>query len=290
MSKRYIHIGSWNIEHFSKVGGRKENIYALAEHIEMASLDILALQEIYVTGTEAGIRRNSDLEKVPALLKEHTGAEWKYEIFQNRSADDTEQLCAVAWNSSVLEKQGDTFRVPVREQVTVTVGNREEHFSLWDRTPHAVKFKAPGRTDLVVVPLHMKANVGGATRPKQIREQEALALMEKLPEIHAALGDKDIVFIGDTNCLASSEPALKVFADHGFEDLNEADSGTYVSGAPFDRIFVPLPQSNFGDPERTIFTFSRQYIMVSANPADHDKYLSDHYLIKTVVSNRRDND
>jgi len=80
MSKRYLHIGSWNIEHLSKIGDRKENVYALTEHIEMATLDILALQELYVTHVKAGERRNRDLDGIIKLLKEHTGDKWMYEV------------------------------------------------------------------------------------------------------------------------------------------------------------------------------------------------------------------
>ena len=104
MSRRYIHVGSWNIEHFSKRGGRDENIYALAEHVEMASLDVLALQEVYVTDVDAGVRKNGHLEDVLALIKEHTGDDWAYEIFENRNPGDREQLCAVTWNTSVLDR------------------------------------------------------------------------------------------------------------------------------------------------------------------------------------------
>ena len=86
MNKRYIHLGSWNIEHLSKRGGREESVYALTEHIEMASLDVLALQEVYVTHRDGGLLRNSELDAVMELLKEHTSDTWKYELFpQSRS-------------------------------------------------------------------------------------------------------------------------------------------------------------------------------------------------------------
>jgi endonuclease/exonuclease/phosphatase family metal-dependent hydrolase len=273
MSKRYIHIGSWNIEHFSKRGGREENIYALTEHIEMASLDVIALQEIYVTHVDDDIRRNEHLDGVVELLLEHTECQWQYEIFENRKADDMEQLCAVAWNATTISKLA-TYKIPVETQL----GGK----SLWDRTPHAVKFKYREKTDFVVVPLHMKSNYGGATEAKRIRHLEAQTLMANIPRVKEELEDLDIILIGDTNCLGSTEQALQVITGNGFEDLNEADAGTFVSGAPFDRVFLSQ--------ERRAFDYSRQYIMVSANPDDHDKYLSDHYLIKTVIKIRRDDD
>ena len=45
MSLTYLQIGSWNIEHLSKEGGRKESPYALTDHIEMAGIEVLALQK-----------------------------------------------------------------------------------------------------------------------------------------------------------------------------------------------------------------------------------------------------
>lgn len=273
MSKRYIHLGSWNIEHFSKRGGREENIFALTEHIEMASLDVLVLQEIYVTHQAGGQRRNEHLDGVTRLLREHSEASWQYEILENRSAVDEEQLCAIFWNTDTVNKIA-SFKIPVD---TEKDGKR-----LWDRSPHAVKFKFKDKLDFIVVPLHMKANVGGATIARQIRHLEAITLVQNLDRVREELNDLDIVLIGDTNCLSSSEPALRHITDSGFEDLNEADARTFVSGAPFDRIFLPIG--------RKAFEYSRQYVMVSANPDDHDKYLSDHYLIKTALKIRKDDD
>ena len=157
MNKRYIHLGSWNIEHLSKRGGREESAYALTEHIEMASLDVLALQEVYVTHKEDGLLRNAELDMVMSLLKEHTADSWKYELFPNRDPDDESQLCGVIWNASVMDWLGTQ---------KLEVSHRKDGYSLWDRVPHAVHFKYRQKTDFVVIPLHMKSNYGGASRAK----------------------------------------------------------------------------------------------------------------------------
>lgn len=273
-SKRYLHIGSWNIEHFSKKGGRTENIYALSEHIQMASLDILALQEIYITHNDNGLKRNKELDGVIDLLMEQTSNTWAYEIHENRDASDTSQLCAIMWNDTIIEKL-DTLRIPVATNV--------EGDSIWDRVPHATKFRYQGKSDLVILPVHMKSNYGGVTIAKRKRHKEAQALMAQLDFIKENLDDLDIVILGDTNCLGSYEKAIEVFTNHGFLDLNAADAGTFMDGkAPFDRIFVPENQREF--------IYSRQYILVSANPNDHDKYLSDHFLVKTVMKLLKDDD
>ncbi len=274
MSKRYLHIGSWNIEHLSKKGGREENAYALAEHIEMASLDILALQELYVTDVTGAVKKNKDLDRVLELLGEHTEQQWYYEIFENRNPGDTSQLCGILWNSSVLNKL-DLLKIPVD---TFIDGD-----NTWDRMPHAVKFKYQNKTDFIVIPVHMKSNYGGATKAKRIRHKEAITLINNLDFVKEKLNDHDIIILGDTNCLGSYEKALEVITENGFEDLNGADTGTFVDGkAPFDRIFIPFDQKEF--------LYSRQYIMVSSNPNDHDRWLSDHYLVKTVFKIRKDDD
>ena len=66
MSLTCLQIGSWNIEHLSREGGRKESPYALADHIEMAGIEILALQEVYDTSPPGGRRRSR--ENLEALV------------------------------------------------------------------------------------------------------------------------------------------------------------------------------------------------------------------------------
>ncbi len=280
MNSRYLNVGSWNIEHFGKAGDENdENQFAIAEHIELAGVDILALQELYVT--EGAGRQNSHLRAALDLVEEHTGNTWDYEIFRNRSAGDKSQLCGVAWNASKVEKT-KTFQVPVETQVDTDIGT----LKLWDRLPHAVKFETDGdKTDLVVVSLHMKSNVGRRHEVVRKRHEEAKTLLGNLQVIKDEMEDEDIVFLGDTNCKERAEGAIQEFIDHGFVDLNEDDIATYVKGnAPFDRIFVP------DGADRKPFLYSRQYILRSASPLAHDIYLSDHYVIKTMVKIRTDDD
>lgn len=279
MNSRYLNLGSWNIEHFGKAGDENsENQYAIAQHIELAGVDILALQELYVT---EGDRQNSHLRAALDLVEEHTGNIWEYEIFRNRNAGDKSQLCGVAWNTSKVKKV-KTIQVPVKTSVQSNIGT----LKLWDRLPHAVKFETEeGKTDLVVVSLHMKSNVGRRNEVIRKRHEEAKTLLANLEFIENELEDEDIVFLGDTNCKNRSEGAIQEFLDNGYEDLNEDDVPTYVKGsAPFDRIFVPSGE------DRKPFLYSRQYILRSASPHAHDIYLSDHYIIKTMVKIRRDDD
>lgn len=269
MSLTYLQIGSWNIEHLSKEGGRKESPYALTDHIEMAGIQILALQEIYDTSRAGGARRNRELNKVCKLLKEHSGETWEYELFPNRSRNDRSQLCGVLWNASVVDKTA---------QQKIKVQHRVDGYWLWDRAPHAVRFSTPygNRTkSVVIVPLHMKSNYGGEGKARRVREREAKELVAQLDTIREM--DPSVILIGDTNVLDANEKAIEIFEDNGLVDLNGADAATFpgYSGSPFDRAFVA--------DGRKEFKYTRQYILQSSNMSLHDKYLSDHYMIKISV-------
>ena len=76
MKPRFIHIGSWNIEHFGRDDDNPSNQFAIAEHIEMSGVNVLALQEMYVTNTPASATarlENRFLQAALDLIEEHTG-------------------------------------------------------------------------------------------------------------------------------------------------------------------------------------------------------------------------
>lgn len=290
MDARYLHLGSWNIEHFGRgdeAGRSNENRFTISEHVQLAGVDILALQEIYVTNEaefEAGeVGVNEHLDGAIELLLEQTGDRWHYELFRNRQRNDTSQLCGVLWNAGKVERQGPSLRLNVRHKVE---NGDDRPLLLWDRAPHAVKFSAgQGKIDLVVVTLHMKANTAQRNVVEQTRLEEVETLLETLPDVEEELEEQDIVLLGDTNCTSRSEPAIQRLVSSGFEDLNADDVPTFVRGnAPFDRIFVPSTG------ERRAFRFSRQYVLRSASPLSHDRFLSDHYVVKTTVKILKDDD
>lgn len=282
----FLQIASWNIEHLSGASRaeKAQSAYALSEHIEMASIDILALQEVYVTHKTDGERRNKELDRVCELLEEHLEVKWAYLILPNRSSKDESQLCAVLWNTSRVEKTGEK---------KLDVKHRDGNDWLWDRTPHALKFtmlmdvwhKLGGKwqrqkaaKSLVLIPLHMKSNYGGATKSRRIRQKEAETLCAQLDTVRQEL-DESLVLIGDTNILKADEPAIEAFIDNGLVDLNNTDSGTYWSRSygesPFDRALVAE--------NRPEFKYTRQYVLRSSDLEKHDQFLSDHYMIKISV-------
>lgn len=284
----FLQIASWNIEHLSgsNRADKAQSAYALADHIEMAGIDIIALQEIYVTHNEDGERRNRELDRVTELLEEHLDDAWDYKIMPNRKSGDKSQLCAVMWN---------TARVELTREMRIDVSYKEGNDNLWDRAPHALKFSmlmdiyrkdADGNwspreewKSLILIPLHMKSNWGGATKNMHVRAKEAKTLCEQLDAVRTELEDESLVLIGDTNVLKYDEPAIETFVEYGLVDLNNTDAATYWSKqygeSPFDRAFVAS--------DRPEFKYTRQYVMRSSDLVLHDRFLSDHYMIKISV-------
>ncbi|MEO1031598.1 MAG: hypothetical protein AAFX55_09345 [Bacteroidota bacterium] len=271
----------------------------------MSGIDLIALQEIYVTPADEEVRlfdnqpiiesrattkrRNSDLDIVCYLLEEHLKVPWKYIILPNRHSGDRSQLCAVLWNAD---------RLTISDIFPLNVEHKVGDLNLWDRRPHLLHFtseidvwrrsetgeweqQAEKRT-VSIVPLHMKSNYGGVTKNRIVRGKEAETLCDALDEIKSTNDvDPSIILLGDTNILRNDEPAIETFVTRGFVDLNNNDGATYWSKqygeAPFDRIFVAE-----GRPE---FKYSRQYILRSSDLTQHDRFLSDHYMIKISVKN-----
>lgn len=299
----FLQIASWNIEHLSGTprSARRQSVYALTDHIEMAGADLVVLQEIYGTPADEEVRlfdnqppiasraqserRNADLDAVCYLLEEHLEAPWKYVILPNRQASDRSQLCAAMWN---------TKRLRLNDVRAIDVLHSDDGASLWDRKPHVLSFssdievwrrsesgewsKQPETRTISVVPLHMKSNVGGVTKNRRVRELEARTLCDALAAMAPPI-DPSVMLLGDTNILKNDEPALEMFVNRGFVDLNNHDATTYWSRdfgeSPFDRVFVKE-----GRPE---FRYTRQYVLRSSDLLLHDRFLSDHYMIKVSV-------
>jgi endonuclease/exonuclease/phosphatase family metal-dependent hydrolase len=276
----YVKIGAWNIEHLGKPKGHQDPT-ALAEYIFLAGVDVLAMEEIYDTDPNKKSRRNAVLDETFKVLSRNKGHDWDYLIFPNKNEGDTSQLCAVAWNKARVTRLGEPLKVPIKVQSS---------FNLWDRRPHALKFSAgEKRTDFVVIPLHMKANKLKATKKEKQavvdqRREEAEALTGALAVVKQTFTDDDIILLGDTNCLGADEAAVQVFVAAGFVDLNASDFSTYALSktAPFDRIFVPKDQPEFQS--------SRQYTLVPTDQRDHDRRLSDHFMVVALIRIMEDDD
>src|SRR5262249_10257745 len=151
----------------------------LAKYIRYARLDLLAIQEVTADGPApdgfpARFRTNSILTKAFAELNQTPGNGWKHVLFPKTRSADTSQWTGVAWKSAKVRPVGDPFRVPVSHV------RSSKDAPLWDRDLHALKFSAgPGKTDFLVMVVHLKANTTGNFA--QHRYEEVKDLAAKLP-------------------------------------------------------------------------------------------------------------
>ncbi len=268
-----LRIGSWNIQNLGeRAWGQHPK--ALAQHLWLAGLDLLVLQEIHETDGVPQRMGNKKLDEVFRLLNARSQAEWTYRLLPKNDPKDGRRLCAVAWNRKRVRLVGAPLRIAFKE------ADRE----VWRRPPYALKFSAgEGRSDFVLIPLHMKSNHDGAERARRMRAREARALAAVLPHLRRVFEDRDIILAGDTNSLSPDEESLAIFRRAGLNDLNAAGAATYVDGkASLDRFLVASEQAEF--------KFSRQYALTPADRRRHAGKLSDHYLILMAVRILEDDD
>lgn len=272
-----IRVGAWNIEHLGSPGSRfgdadgiAQKPEDLAAHIKKAGVHVLALEEIGDTA-DPGMR-SKELDATFAILNAD-GEDWVYELTPNKLRTDKTQVTGVAWNRKLVKKVGTVHRFAVTPNPPSSVNH-------WDRHPSAFKFSAgEGKTDFVVVTLHMKAGMDEA-EIKQ-RKEEMELLMKEVPAFKTKYKEEDLILLGDVNVRTKNEAALKICTDAGFKDLN-ADALTTVpwGEAPFDHIFL-TNQSEFAGASMTR--------MVTNNEEDRRK-LSDHFLVYTEILVKADDD
>lgn len=243
-----IRVGAWNIETLGSPDSRDylrkspSNGYGvarepedLAEQIEVLRLDVLALSEIDDTDAGASSMTNRVLDEAFRILNRRAGNDWDYRLFPKRIRRYSSQHTGLAWNRQRIRAVGRRFRIPVADVTS-------RRYFEWDRHPHAMKFtRGSGRTDFVVIPIHMKAGRNDAA-VKQ-RRSEAEALVRELSEIQEHFRDQDIILIGDFNMLRRNEPAGRVYRRKGgLFDLNYSDRSTHIADLPFDRCYIPRAQ------------------------------------------------
>ena len=285
-----LRIGAWNVEHLGNPTSRGNHCVPaphecaqspqdLAEYIIASGADVLGLEEI---SEDLPGRKNATFERALLIVRQRTGRTWNHVLFPK---DDEHQHIGVAWNTAKVQVVGEPFRLPVRTRLSGQ--------SLWDRRPHAVKFSAgQGRTDFVVIVLHMKANRRENNAPNvRRRELEARELVRVLPSVRERLNDDDVILIGDTNILDAGEGAPRVFAAAGLADLNAEDEATFLSddGAPFDRAFVPRTQPEFAGADQIVF--DREFLQPrNLSRRNFRRRFSDHFMVVTDVQVRADDD
>ncbi len=283
-----IRVGAWNIETLGTPQSRdyrkKRETHGfgvarqpddLAAQIHRLDLDVLALAEIDDTSPKDAGRSNRVLDNTFRVINREADQDWSYVLFPKYSHYANTQLTGIAWNRAKISRLGDWYRVELGERTT--------HYAEWDRHPHAMKFsRGKGRTDFVVIPIHMKA--GRSEKSVDQRRVEALALVARLDQISAHFNDDDIILIGDFNMTRSNEPAGIVFRSSGLIDLNLADQPTHIAELPLDRCYVPR------DP---LFDKVRKLFVAAPTPAraiTFRRQLSDHWPVVLAFEERADDD
>jgi predicted extracellular nuclease len=212
-----LRLGSWNIQWLGRPdrrGGMAQDAADLAKYIEASKVDVLALSEVSYNSDDGPLPTNKTLTQAFAQIKESAGQEWKHLLFPKEDANDRDQLCGVAWNTARVKMVDWPYRVPVRRWGPSAF--------VWTRHPHAVKFSAgQGKSDIVVIPVHMKSNVGGAEAASKQRAEEAKALVRNLGGIQNHFKDDDLIILGDFNMLKNTESGHARYTQNGFRDLND---------------------------------------------------------------------
>jgi hypothetical protein len=288
VSCRDITVGAWNIQWLGKPEKRSgigkkvpQKPEDIADYIKASGVQLLALEEICDDDGVSAKRTNKTLDTVVEILNEGTGADWRYILFPKRRADDDEQHTGLMWNAKTVTAVGEPYKI----EMTVPPEEPGRPF-YWNRWPHAMKFSTgEGTTDLVIVPVHMKSNLGKTQETRDQRAAEVRQLTEALKAVKSHFSDSDIVIIGDTNILESTEDAAKILLKAGFNDLNSCDESTTAMGdAPFDRAFVPADQPEL------IQKKIRVVRPHGLSPRQFRRDLSDHYMVTIKIKIEPDDD
>jgi len=299
-----IRVGAWNIEWLGFPDKRSsfgrntpQKPSTVAKYIHDAKVDILALEEIGIESLETPYK-SKPLQAIMDALKKEYQQEWEYTLFPKTDyTADTEdffvrgQHCGIAWRTDKATQVGEVYAVPIGKNETF--GQK-----FFERRANAVKFSVgSGKTDLVVIPVHLKSNRADDKEKdpnytaKQ-RQAELTSFVKQLDTLKSHFKDEDIVLLGDTNIMTGETKTSGILVDAGFLDLNASDDGTTVAwgkskypSAPFDRIFTPK-----GQPEFKVTTQATHKPDDVEKMKDHRRQLSDHYLVSVDVAIMADDD
>lgn len=265
-SPQSIRIATWNLRYLGPSNQNRAESRSpedLADYIAESGAAVIALTEVGETpGTP---RRNATLDAALGILRNAGNGDWAYELFPTQDERQT-RMTGVAWNKSLVRRDGNAYKVPVATgQMSAATDSM-----MWGRVPHAVKF-ATGANDFIVVPIHMQPDQGSGDNMAH-RVAEARELARHLPGIASNLSDRDVILIGDFGAPAGTETTVRLLTQAGYQDLNDRDVSTHLSGAAFERAFVPADQ-----PE---FLGIKMKAAPSANLAGENfrTRLSDHYI------------
>jgi hypothetical protein len=291
VTPRNVRIGAWNIEwlgqpnkRYGKSQGNLQKAEDLADYIIAARVEALALEEICPTNLNdpEGYDPETDgpldslvLRSALEIVSKRTKSEWTFRLFPSSGTTrSTNQLTGIAWDASALTVLGESWPV---------IAYEKGQSWTWYRPPWATAFSTgEGMTDMIIIPIHMKAFEESAPR----RAKEAEELVGALNKFE---GDPDIMIIGDSNVHNPDEEALAIYKAAGFIDLNRRGLSTHVGEVPLDRVFIPNDQPEFS--KKFFHVFSKPYMARRRlKPTDFSVRYSDHYMVITTVKAGEDDD
>lgn len=292
-----IRIGSWNIEWLGKPSDRSgagqgvaQDPSDLADLIITSRVALLGVCEI-VSNISGRPIRSREIESTVDAIKKKTGDAWQYVLHPGRN--DGDQLTGVLWNPRLVtaETAADQPFDAAKDlswPLPIGKGRSSQGSGLFNRPPHAMKFSAgKGKTDFVVIVLHLKADYNGDFA--QHRKEEADVLVSALPAVRKQFHDDDLLLIGDTNCTGDHEPAIISLERAGYFDLNASHRATHWRGGCMDRQLVPSAQPEFA--AHAFEIMSDSYMNKRGIDArEYKRRFSDHFMVVGTIKVMPDDD
>jgi len=270
-----LRIGSWNM---AWLGPSNHTIAErrapedLAQYIARSGAAVISLQLVGETPGSPG--KNATLNNVIHILYSEGQGDWDYVLFPSQYRDRSD-FTGVMWNKRLVSIIAQPYAIPVPR-----VQKALDDTLLWERLPYAVKFST-GRTDFVFIPIHTHASpLPDADISHRVHEVRLLA--QELDGVKKHFNNDNVILAGDFNTTGSNETTVVILTKQGFRDLNANDELTYISGAPFDRIFVPADQPAFAKA-----TLIRRVPSPGMSLDEFRRRLSDHYLITSDIRDGR---
>jgi hypothetical protein len=276
--KDVLRIGSWNLAWLgpsNHTPAERRNPEDLAQYIARSGAGIISLQLIGETPGMAA--KNATLNSVIEILRKEGQGDWEYVLFPSQYRDRSD-FTGIMWNKQLVWPVAQPYAIPVPR-----VQKALDDTLLWERLPYAMKFST-GRNDFVMIPIHTHASaLPDADISHRVHEVRLLA--GELDGVRKHFDDKDLVLAGDFNTAGSNETTVVILTKQNLRDANANDELTYISGAPFDRVFVAKDQPEFAK-DTQIKRVPWQGISLD----EFRRRVSDHFLITLDMRMTGDDD
>jgi len=273
VGRNTLRIGSWNMAWLgpsNHTPAERRTPEDLAQYIARSGAAIISLQLVGETPGSAG--KNATLNNVIHILFSEGQGDWDYLLFPSQYRDRSD-FTGVMWNKAIVSMTAQPYALPVPRMQKAL-----DDTLLWERLPYAVKFST-GRRDFVLIPVHTHASaLPDADISHRVHEVRLLA--GELDGVKKHFGENNLILAGDFNTAAANETTVIILTRQGLRDLNANDELTYISGAPFDRIFVSKDSPAFAKA-----TMIKRVPFPDISLDEFRRRLSDHYLITFDMPN-----